>query len=147
MVFTEQLPLQHCHCRCRCLLVSISLCLLQFEPLFSHSLFTRSDHVNTLAVSDNTALAMLHGSGEPSKIVQFDIETGIKQVVIDNVGFAAHGLVLWENFVVVLDSRGGALKLVDLVTRSISTVWQQPAKFLKVFLGVSRCACHMPRCH
>jgi len=84
-----------------------------------HELFTRAEHVNTLAVSDNTALSLLHNSGAPSKIVQWDIETGSKQFEFENVGLAAHGLVIWDDYILTLDSRGGKLKLVRAQRPSI----------------------------
>ncbi|KAL4859265.1 hypothetical protein ACK3TF_001013 [Chlorella vulgaris] len=96
-------------------------------------LFTLHEHLNTLAPTSTGKLwGVLHNLGS-SLLVQIDLVTGKEEVRLPNVGVKAHGLVHWGSGMLVLDSNGGALSLVDPTAGSVTQLWHlgDSSKFLK----------------
>ena len=59
-----------------------------------------------------------------SDIVLVDLKSGMQAVRHKHVGTHAHGLVIWGNVLLVLDSAHSALVRVDSVTGQKQTLWQ-----------------------
>ncbi|MEW5319959.1 MAG: hypothetical protein WDW38_011069 [Sanguina aurantia] len=121
------------------------------QVVHSSVLFTFKQHVNTLApLEDNELWAVLHNLGQ-SDIVKLDMATNPPTEVarLKHVGNKAHGLVLWHQLFVVLDSAMGRLVTVDPYSDGrVVVIWQCPSQqvFLKglvvvddvAYFGVSR---------
>jgi len=103
-------------------------------PVRAHRLFTRKEHVNTLAedpTNPRLLWALLHNLGQ-SKLVQIDLDTDRVVQQLDNVGMKAHGCVFWREWVVLLDSDRGAVVTVHRQSGDKTTLWADPAVgFLK----------------
>lgn len=88
-------------------------------------LFTREEHVNTLAVSsDGMKLwVVLHNLGQ-SILVEVDLSTGKEVKRLTSIGLKSHGLVLHgDNTALVLDSERAMLVQVNLIDGQVSVVW------------------------
>jgi hypothetical protein len=59
----------------------------------------------------------------PCSLPQIDLVTGKEEVRLPNVGVKAHGLVHWGSGMLVLDSNGGALSMVDPTAGAVTQLW------------------------
>mmetsp|Transcript_4963 Transcript_4963/g.10317 ORF Transcript_4963/g.10317 Transcript_4963/m.10317 type:complete len:1029 (-) Transcript_4963:154-3240(-) len=133
------------------------LTLPELVPHKTLPVFTRAEHINTLAPTDHgTAWVVLHNIGY-SKFVELDLATGFRLCTIENVGKQVHGFVMVDNgqSVISLSSKDAALIKIDMpkncngqmtVQASKTVIWQHTAistakpKFLKGLIVVDRIA-------
>ena len=83
----------------------------------SLQLWQRNDHINTVALTPSTILVMLHRMGAaPSEVHIVERARHVSVGRIPDVGRGAHGLALWGDELIMLDSNNGAV-----VARSLSS--------------------------
>ncbi|CAD7696637.1 unnamed protein product [Ostreobium quekettii] len=96
-------------------------------------LFTRKEHVNTLApVTEGSMWAVLHNLGQ-SQLAKIDLSSGMEVGRWNNVGVQSHGLVEWRYWFIMLDSGNGALLLVNPDNGRQMQIWKLPddGRYLK----------------
>ena len=87
--------------------------------------FTKKNHVNTVALVNGEVWALLHNLGD-SLLVKVDMETGLWIEARTGVGTQSHGLGMYQNNFIILDSYHGA------VLHGEHVIWKSSAKcFLK----------------
>ena len=84
----------------------------------SHTLWLGSDHINTVALTPSTMLVMLHRMGtRPSEVHIVERARHVSVGRIPDVGHGSHGLALWGDELIMLDSLGGRV-----IARKLSSV-------------------------
>jgi len=119
-----------------------------FEEFKRFPVFTKREHINTLAPTNHgTTWVVLHNAG-PSMVVEIDLGTGSRLCTIKNVGDQAHGMVFIENgeAAILLSSRDARLIKLQMprncfeeggeVIAQVKTIWKSQnsvgePKFLK----------------
>lgn len=103
----------------------------------THNIGTVRDHLNTVAVSSSSLYVMLHKKNTASSEIQvhYRFKPSLFKTYKD-VGWSAHGISRWKEYIVSLDSFGtGARGSVVLIHRTSGTktrVWTCPTRcFLK----------------
>ncbi|GBG28472.1 Hypothetical Protein FCC1311_046952 [Hondaea fermentalgiana] len=126
------------------------------SPVKMLPVFTRSEHINTIAPTDHgTAWVVLHNVG-PSKVVELDLSSGYRLCTLEQVGKQAHGFVLVDGgaAAIMLSSKDAALVRVEIpsscrgqvsMKATVNVLWQHEqedgqAKFLKGLAVVDRVA-------
>lgn len=106
--------------------------------LHDFSVFTRVEHVNTLAPSaDGKSIwAVLHNSGARSCLAEIDLATGETQKyrpAYYNIGKMSHGLVHWRDRFIILNSGMGQLiSVAKHVPGDTKVLWTEPKQiFMK----------------
>jgi len=113
-----------------------------FSLIRSHVIGTRWDHINTIAVSSSSVYVMFNKKNvEASEIIVYDRFSFDIFKRYKNIGWSAHGLSLWEDYIVSLDSLGGHVVLVD-DSGEVKPVWTcKDNCFLKGLVVIDNTAC------
>ena len=75
-----------------------------------HALWTRRDHINTIALTPSTMLVLLHRMRRvPSEVHVVERARDATYGRIPDVGNSSHGLAMWRSMLLTLDSDGGRL--------------------------------------
>lgn len=95
-----------------------------------HDGFTFEHHVNTVLVEPESLFVLCHNKGK-SRLAVLDRETGEQVERYDDVGEHSHDLAVWRDQLVICDSRGGGLVLVDRASKACRTVFREEGSFTK----------------
>ena len=110
-----------------------------FEFKRSHKVASKKEHINTIALSSSVVYVMFHHKNvNMSEIKVFDKFSFELVETYADVGWSAHGLSLWNDTIVSLDSLGGSLVLVG---DEVRPVWTCEKCFLKGLVVVGNQAC------
>ena len=95
-----------------------------------HDGFTHEDHVNTVLVDPAELLVLCHNKGK-SRLAVLERDSGEIVDQYDDVGEHSHDLAVWRDQLVICDSRGGAMIVVDRATRACRTAFHEEGSFTK----------------
>lgn len=95
-----------------------------------HDDFTHENHINTLLVEAEQILVLCHNKGKSSLGV-LDRASGEIVDRYEDVGEHSHDLAPWRDQLVICDSRGGALVVVDRSSRACRTAFREAGAFTK----------------
>ena len=122
-----------------------------FELVRSHAIASKADHINTISVSSSCVYVMLHKRNrESSEIIIYDRFSFEPFNRFKDVGWSAHGLSLWNGYIVSLDSIGqnrrGSVVLINK-KGIVKPIWTcTDACFLKGLVVIDDTVCfgHSP---
>ena len=92
--------------------------------------FTHDNHVNTVYLEDGVMWVLCHNKGE-SSLVELDRDSGAILRTIKGVGCRSHDIARWNDYLVICDSRGGGLVLVDTTKNTVKSVFKGDGLFTK----------------
>ncbi len=109
--------------------------------------FTHEHHVNSLLVHGGRLYVLCHNRGA-SRLVALDAASGEELDAFDGAGEHSHDIAPWGARLVICDSRGGALLVLDPAARRSERVFASPGSFTKglavrgdvAWFGISRAA-------
>jgi len=118
----------------------------------TYDAFTHENHVNTLLVESDALLCLCHNKGRSSLAV-LDRRSGEVVDAFDDVGEHSHDLAEWRGRIVLCDSRGGGLRLLDRETRRSEVLFAEAGTFTKglavagdvAWFGISQAATRSER--
>jgi hypothetical protein len=100
------------------------------ELVRAHDGFSHEHHVNTVLVEPERLFVLCHNKGD-SWLAVLDRASGETVDRYDDVGQHSHDLSAWRDQIVICDSRGGALILVDRATKACRTAYREEGAFTK----------------